>query len=302
MKKSFRCSGLLATGALCASVSASHAHDLWVNAASAHDSEADATTVVTSIGWGHMPLPIAEFINAEQLETYAIVAPDGSVMGLPFEATANDDANMIPGAGAPAGLVEMQGGDAFARRLTFDEEAQPGAWRAHAGVAARVYSTWVDAEGQTVSGSQFEDEIEGATEVVSSAVTVRSSDSFWAIGEWQTPMPADVPLQMIPQSDLSAVAAGDEIVVAIYRDGERISAPEGLEFAAFSETGEASGAADENGDLRIALPEPGTWIVRSKHLEDVAQAGPDYAEFDGRIDAITFTATTAIDVLAGPGM
>lgn len=275
---------------------AAMAHDLWVNASSYHDPEGGTTSVVTSMGWGHTPMPVAEFLNGAQLETYAVVAPDGSTMALPFDAAQNADVNMIPDADAPDGLASMQGGDTFTRRLQFDDAAQEGAWRAHVGLPARVYSTWLDADGQRVSGSQFEDEIEGATEIVSSAVTVRSSDSYWTVGEWEMPMPADVPLQLIPETDLSSLSAGDEVVMAVYRDGERVTPPADASFLALNETTEVPGTVGDDGSLRVTLPEAGMWVIRSKHLEPLAEAGEAYADLEGRIDDVTFTATTAVQV------
>ncbi len=287
---------LAASVAVVVSASVAHSHDLWVNALASYDAEAKTTAVVTSMGWGHMPLPIAEFLPGDRIETYAIVAPDGSVMGLPFDSSLNADVNMIPDDDLPAGLANIQGGDAFARRLVFDETAAGGAWRAHVALPPRVFSTWINASGEEVSGAQFEDEIEGATEIVSSAVTVRSSDSYWSIGDWAEPAPVDVPLQLIPLSDLSAVAAGDEVRFAVFRNGERVTPPAEASFGAFGVAGEATGTVGEDGELRVTLPEAGHWIIRSSHQEDLAAAGPDYADLEGRVDAVTFTATSAVHV------
>jgi len=276
--------------------SAAYGHDMWVNAASAHDAEDGSTTVVTSMGWGHQPLPVAEFIGGDVLDSYAVVAPDGSMLPLPFDATANADVNMVPEGDAPAGLSSLQGGDTFTRRIVFDADAAAGGWRAHAGLPARVYSSWTDADGATVSGPRFADELEDGAEIVSSAVTVRSSDSYWTIGAWSPPAPADVPLQLIPASDPMQAAAGDELIYELYRNGARVTPPDDAEFGAFSAEGEAGGEIDADGNLRVTLPEPGLWIVRSSHREGVAEAGAEYADLEGRIDAITFTATSAVHV------
>lgn len=272
------------------------AHDFWVNAFAFHDAEEQSTSVVTSIGWGHTPMPISEFMAGSRLSAYAIVAPDGTMMSLPYDVAANADVNMMPAGEAVAGLERIQGGDAFVRRVDFGAEAAEGLWRAHAANPAGVYSTWTAADGATVSGARFEDELAEGETLVSSAVSVRTSDAYWTVGAWQMPEPADVPLQLIPQGDLSVVAVGDEIVASVYRNGERVSATENAIFRAISETAEVEGTVDENGDLRITLPEAGFWILRSSHTEAVDAAGAEYAEFAGRISDITFTATMPVDV------
>ncbi len=283
--------------ALAGAGTAAPAHDLWVNAFSAHDAEAGETTVVTSMGWGHSPMPISEFISGERLSAYAVVAPDGTVMPLPFEASTNADVNVVPEGGGLPGLERMQSGDAFVRRVDFGPDAASGAWRAHAANPAGVYSTWTTADGASVSGAKFADELAEGEEIVSSRVTVRSSDAYWSVGEWQTPTPADVPLQLIPQSDLSMVSAGDEVVVSVYRNGEKVSADDAATFRGISETSEIEGTVGDDGNLRITLPDAGYWILRSSHKEPVADAGPEYSEFAGRIDDVTFTATIPVDVL-----
>lgn len=269
------------------------AHDMWVNASTGTDPDSGHLAVVTSIGWGHAPLPISEFVSGARLTAYTIIAPDGTMMPLPVDAEANAEVNMIPeGEGLP-GLAQMQGGDPFARRMILDDEAPEGTWRVHAENPGRVFSTWIEA-GEEVSGSRFADELEAGVEVVSSTVSVRSGDAYWSVSEWTAPQAVDAPLQLLPMSDLAAAQAGDELVFEIWRDGERMAAPEGATLAAFSSGDTIEGTVDAEGALRISLPESGIWVVRSTHYEAVADAGEDYAEFEGRIEDIRFVATVAL--------
>ena len=78
----------LSLAAACVAVTPALAHDMWANAFAETDDEG-TTSVVTSIGWGHSPRPISEFIAGARLSCYDVVSPDGSTIALPYDAEAN---------------------------------------------------------------------------------------------------------------------------------------------------------------------------------------------------------------------
>lgn len=287
--------GLVALSLAAAAAGPAPAHDMWANAFAETDA-AGTTSVFTSIGWGHSPRPLSEFIAGGRVSGYDIVSPDGSVTALPFDAEANADLDLLGQMDTVPGLATAQGGDAFARRLIFGEGTATGTWRVHTGVPARVTTVWINAAGDSVSEPRFADEITEASRIVSSVATTRGATAYWTRGEWTAPAPAPVALELLPLDDLSAARAGDTLSFAIHRDGEPAEGLVDAVVGAIAPSGEeVVGEIADDGTVTITLSEPGFWIVRSTHLEPAEAAGEAFSDFAGRVENIRFIATVAFD-------
>lgn len=271
------------------------AHDMWANAFAETD-EAGTTSVVTSIGWGHSPRPISEFIAGSRLSGYEIVGPDGTAIALPYDTGANAELDLLGQVGEVPGLDVLQGGDAFVRRLIFGEGTAEGTWRVITGVPARVATVWIDTAGASHSQPVFVDEITDAARVVSSVATTRGATAYWVRGAWSQPEPADVALELLPLTDLAAARPGDTLTFAIHREGVPAEGLADATFAAFGPGGEIDGEVRDDGTVSIVLDEPGYWILRSTHFEPADAAGERYGEFAGRVDDIRFIATVAFEL------
>lgn len=286
----------LGLGLLAGSVSA---HDLWVNAMSAGDDghggeAARHSAVVTSAGWGHAPMPLSEFLPGARISAYRVIPPAGEVLDLPFDPEANASVTYDLG-DAPG--ISLHAGDALMRRIVLGENAAQGAWRVHLANPARVFTTWVDADGNRHSAARFVDEIENPQQIVSSAVSVRDATAWWRHGAWQMPEPAGMALEMLPLADPTALRAGEALDVQLYWNGAALEAGQLALLTAFGENGaEAMITETGAGAASLSLPEPGIWVLRAMLEVPVTEAGPDYAEFDGRVDAIRFITTLAVTV------
>ena len=275
------------------------AHDLWINAMSAgndgHGGEAALfSAVVTSVGWGHTPMPLSEFLPGARISAYRVIAPAGDILDLPFDAEVN--ASVSYDLGEATG-ISQQAGDALMRRLVLHEDAAQGAWRVHLGNPARVFTTWIDADGNRRSAARFVDEIEDPQQIISSAVSVRDATAWWRHGTWQTPEPAGLTFEMLPMTDPTALRAGEALDVQLYWNGAALEAGQLALFTAFGESGaEAAITETGAGAASFSLPEPGAWVLRGMLEVPVAEAGPDYAEFAGRVEAIRFITTQAVTI------
>lgn len=273
------------------------AHDLWVNIKSAGDDghggeSALYSAVVTSVGWGHSPMPLSEFLPGARISAYRVITPEGDVLDLPFYPEIN--ASVIYDLGDAPGIT-LQAGDALMRRIVLGEDAEQGAWRVHLANPARVFTTWIDADGNRHSAARFTDEIENPQQIVSTAVSVRDATAWWRHGAWQSPEPAGVPFEMLPLADPTALNAGQALDVQLYWNGAALEAGQLALFTAYGENGAEAVITETGvGTANISLPTSGTWILRAMLEVPVAEAGPDYAEFDGRIDAIRFITTMAL--------
>lgn len=275
---------------------AAQAHDLWVNAHAGQDGA--QSIVVTSIGWGHTPLPLSEFLPGDRISAYALVGPDGSRFDLPVDPAANASVNQ-PVEGL-AGLARLQSGDAMMRRVVLDAAAASGGWRVHVANPARVRTTWIDADGVQRSGARFADEIADAREIVSTAVSQRDATAWWTHGAWSAPAPSDATFEILPGADPSALRAGDTLPVSVVLNGAPLDPGQFALFAGFG-AGEMEPVILETGigAAEYTLPRAGYWLLRAALEVPVAEAGPEYAAFEGRIDSIRFIATLAIQVAPG---
>jgi hypothetical protein len=269
---------------------------MWANAAAETDAEG-TTSVVTSVGWGHSPRPLSEFIAGSRLSGYDLVSPDGSVIPLPYDAEANAELDLLDEMDAVPGLATAQGGDAFVRRLVFQDGTAEGTWRVYTGVPARVATVWVNSAGESASQARFVDEIPEAARIVSSVATTRGATAYWPRGEWSAPAPAPVALELLPLNDLSTARAGDTLSFAVHREGLPAEGLADATFAAIGPDGtETGGTILDDGTATITLAQPGFWIVRSIHFEPAAEAGERYADFAGRVESIRFVATVAFEL------
>lgn len=275
------------------------AHDLWVNAMSAgndgHGGEAALySAVVASAGWGHSPMPLSEFLPGARISAYQMITPTGDRVALPFDPAVNASVNHELG---EATGISLQAGDALMRRIVLREDAPQGAWRVHLANPARMFTTWIDADGNRHSAARFVDEIENLQQIVASAVSVRDATAWWRHGAWQMPEPAGIAFEMLPLADPTALGTGEALEVQLYWNGTPLEAGQLALFTAFGESGaEARITETGAGAARISLPEPGAWVLRGMLDVPVAEAGSDYAEFNGRVDAIRFITTMAVTV------
>ncbi|MCC5992957.1 MAG: DUF4198 domain-containing protein [Rhodobacteraceae bacterium] len=275
------------------------AHDLWVNAMSVgNDGHGDVvalySAVVTSAGWGHTPMPLAEFLPGARISAYRLITPEGDALVLPFDPEVNASVNHDP---VDATGLSLQAGDALMRRIVLREDAPQGAWRVHLANPARVFTTWIDADGNRLSAPRFVDEIENAQQIVSSAVSVRDATAWWRHGAWQMPNPAGIALEMLPLADPTALGAGDALDVQLYWNGVPLEAGHVAMFTAFGDSGTEAGIDETGaGAARISLPEAGSWVLRGMLEVPLAEAGQEYVEFTGRIEAIRFITTLAVTV------
>ncbi|TVP69490.1 MAG: DUF4198 domain-containing protein [Rhodobacteraceae bacterium] len=286
----------LSLGLLAGSASA---HDLWVNAMSAgndgHGSEAALLSdVVTSVGWGHRPMPLSEFLPGARISAYRVITPAGDVLDLPFDADVNASVSYDLG---DATGISLQAGDALMRRIVLHEDAEQGSWRVHLANPARVFTTWIDADGNRRSAARFVDEIETPQQIISTAVSVRDATAWWRHGAWQFPEPAGLTFEMLPLTNPTSLRAGEALEVQLYRNGAALEAGQLALFTAFGESGAEAAITETGAGLAsISLPQPGAWVLRATLDVPLAEAGPDYAEFDGRVDAIRFITTLAVSV------
>lgn len=267
------------------------AHDLWVNAMTS-GVEGTELSVVTSVGWGHTPLPLAEFLPAERISAYRVIDPTGAAMALPFDPAANAGVDH-PLEGVPG--VSLQAGDALMRRLVLADGAPRGAWRVHLSNPPAPRTTWIDAEGVRRAGAVLPDEIEGAQQIVASAVSVRDATAWWTHGAWSAPEPAGAALEMLPANDPTALSPGDTLEVRLYRNGTPLDAGAMALFTAFGASGTEARIIERGpGQAAFTLPDTGPWVLRGMVDVPVAEAGPDFAAFEGRIDTIRFITTLAV--------
>lgn len=287
------CPALAAAVVLGTGLPAAQAHDLWVNAMS-DSGDGPVTAVVTSVGRGHMPLPLAEFLPGDRIGACRVIDPTGVAVALPLDPAANAGVHhLLDGLDG----VSLQTGDALVRRLVLGDGAPQCGWRVHLANPPAPRTTWVDARGLRRAGPVLPDEIEGAQQIVASAVSVRDATAWWTHGARSAPAPSGVALELLPAADPAALVAGDTLEVRLHWNGQPPEAGAMALFTAFGAHG-AEAAIAEHGPGRagFTLPEAGPWLLRAMIDVPVAEAGPDVAGFEGRSGAIRCITTLTVTV------
>ena len=145
---------------------------LGANHASAHNFFVNITesmahppgSIVANIGWGHA-MPMDDFLQGDMLDTYAIYDPGLKKMDFPFSPDTNKAAGGNEGkstANFPGG--KMLAGDAYARKVLFNENSPQGTYQIAASIKKTQFAVWTDQQGREKWGRKTLDQIKDALE------------------------------------------------------------------------------------------------------------------------------------------
>jgi len=246
---------ILALTALCAgSVSA---HSLWVNI---NESFAHPPGhVITSLGWGHA-MPLDDFLGNIEIEKYCLVGPDNAIsqMGLPV---IKQEASTASKSG-----MAIVPGDLGLRKISLTDKAMPGTYQVAAESKATYFTGYVDAKGKNRMVPKPMDEITGAKSVNFSMRYKAVAKSYFSVKKWTPPKPLGQDLEIMPETDITRVRAGDLVKFTITLNGSPVTCDmKGINYLHM--TSNTFGGPDDymltayimNGKAQIRVPSPGAW-------------------------------------------
>lgn len=287
--------GWFAALTLGAAVLPSQAHSLWVNVIKSEESGHH----LSFIGHGHL-LPTEETLvpdwGAVKIEHYDLIAPDGrrASLGIP-------DQTVPPIDKTGNGASVQAGGDIGLRKIVFEPKAAAGVWQIAAATPLSYFVRYKDKSGvERFAGTPIKD-IPDLGSVVSSSVYANYMKTQLTIGEVKvvTPTPPlGHALELVPQSDLGTVRAGDTVSFKVLLSGRPLK-DYGAYFTARSMSfgiDQVQHARLKGGVGSLRVPSAGQWRI------DVSkEAAP--AEFHGmehyatEVQELSLSASFTFDAL-----
>lgn len=257
--------------ALCLTASPAAAHSLWVNV---HESFTHPPGhVLTSLGWGH-EVPMDDFLMSEagavNIVRYDLVGPDGSATPMPLPVVKKEKTTA-----SKTGMV-ITPGDLGLRKIALTEETRPGTYAVTAESKATFFTGYVDAKGKHQMTTKPMDEIKGAKSFDFSTRYKAVATSYIGVKKWTPPVSLGHDLELVPQTDMSKVKAGDVIPFTVMLKGKPVTSDmEAMNFLHM--TSNTFGGPDRymlaayvlDGKAQIRVPTAGEWVASVIIKKDV---------------------------------
>lgn len=248
------------------------AHTLWVNI---HESFAHPPGhALTSLGWGH-EVPLDDFLMSQHgavtVERYDLVGPDGSITKIPLPVIKKEK-EIKSGTG-----MTIIPGDLGLRKIALTENTMPGTYAVVAESKATFFSGYLDKKGKQHIITQPMDKIKGAESFVFSTRYKATAKSYIGIKNWTLPKPAGHDLEIMPETDLSKVRAGDMVRFSVTLKGKPVTSDmDGINYLHMT-SNTFGGGPDKymlasyvvEGQAQIRVPTAGAWVASVMIKKDV---------------------------------
>lgn len=255
---------------------AAQAHHVWLNATKySLDSPAPSTPAKTTIyfGWGDL-FPVHDFINPEQISSFALRSPQGRIQMLQ------------PGSGGfSATPIEL---------------GTPGTYIVTTELVPRISTRIVD-NGQPKSMSIGKNELRGK-KILESKQVRESAKAILNVGRSKDRSATTVVgkgLELVPTIDPAQLRDGDYLTLKVYLNGKPLtrpyfySAPELVAtYLGFSSDGSNALTLDAEGDgtVRMRINRQGIWQVYGSFAE------PAPPEIDEKVDKIEYKNSLTFEI------
>ncbi|MCG8553045.1 MAG: DUF4198 domain-containing protein [Desulfobacterales bacterium] len=262
MLRKLKLAGLtLALTALCTGTV--YAHALWVNINESFTHPPGH--VITSLGWGHA-MPLDDFLMSEagavEIEKYSLVGPDNSITPIPLPVIKQENAT-----NSKTGMTIVPG-DLGLRKISLTDKTIPGTYQVTAESKATYFTGYVDAKGKHKMTTKPMDEIKGAKSFNFSTRYKAVGKSYFGIERWTQPKPVGYELEILPETDMSAVKAGDLVKFTVTLNGKPLTCDmKGMNYLHM--TSNTFGGPDQymltayimEGKAQIRVPTAGAWMA-----------------------------------------
>ncbi len=271
-----------------------HAHSLWVNI---NESFAHPPGhVITSLGWGHA-MPLDDFLVSEagaiEIETYSLVGPDNSITPIPLPVIKQEEASQ-----SKTGMAIVQG-DLGLRKISLTDKTTPGTYQVAAESKATYFTGYVDAKGKHKMTTKPMDEIKGVRSIDFSTRYKATGKSYFGIEKWTEPTPLGHDLEIMPETDMSNVKAGDLVKFTVTLKGKPLTCDmQGMNYLHM--TSNTFGGPDGymltayimNGKAQIRVPTPGAWLTMVM-VKKVVTKDNELKDLAGKCQSIYYGASVS---------
>ena len=252
----------------------SNAHKLFIYS---HQSPSEPQTMVT-IGYGH-ELPTDSFlstdVNTIRLDTYRLHGPDQS--SFDFEPP---EPKLKASTRTPSNLL-VRPGSLAAHLISYDDSSVQGTYQVTTTSIPQYYIEYKNGKGRNKVARSSLDELKDADGVESVKTAWRYTffaKTIFSVNQWSDPQPVGQMVEIIPQTNLAEVKAGDLVVFKVLFNGRPFRIPF-LNLEATNRSFAAGGgpnsftlsSAISDGRAQFRFPNAGQWLVTTKVSLDISQ-------------------------------
>jgi uncharacterized GH25 family protein len=211
-------------------------------------------------------MPLDDFLMSEagaiEIEKYSLVGPDNSITPIPLPVIKQEKATE-----SKTGMTIVPG-DLGLRKISLTDKTMPGTYQVTAESKATYFTGYVDASGKHKMVTKPMDEIKGAKSFDFSTRYKAVGKSYFGIEKWTQPELMGYELEILPETDMSNVKAGDLVKFTVTLNGKPLTCDmKGMNYLHM--TSNTFGGPDQymltayimGGKAQIRVPTPGAWMA-----------------------------------------
>ncbi len=249
---------LALAGTLVAASVAAPTHTLWINVVPEYEKH-----VIASIGYGDL-MPASEILTPDwgpmTLETYEVVAPDGTRGSLGVPKLVTQEKRQLP-----FGMSVQADSDIGVRKLAFGATTIKGTYQLAGQTPLVRLINYRDENGKEQTSEKPLSELKNVAEVHGTELEINFMKAAFSVGGWSEPAPVGHPLEIMPLSDLSEVHGGDVVRFKVLLNGNAFI-PKGHDTqitASNMSFGDRWGMRSElkYGEGEFRIPQAGLWRI-----------------------------------------
>ncbi len=272
-----------------------NAHSLWVNINKSF-LVPPQDHVITSLGFGHT-MPLDDFLVSKsgriEIEKYSLVGPDNSISNL-VPPVIKDETSTTSKTG-----MEIVPGDLGLRKISLTDISIPGTYQVAAESKATYFSGYVDANGKNRMAAKPMDEIKDAKSFTFSLRYKATAKSYFSVEKWSQPKPLGYDLEIIPETDITNVRAGDLVTFTIRLNGKPLTCDmKSMKYLHMDSN--TFGSPDQymlsayimDGKAQIRVPTAGAWRA-SVMVEQEVTKDNEFKELAKKCKSVKYAASVS---------
>ena len=277
--------------------SSAMSHSLWINLYESFSHPPGHA--LSCLGWGHA-VPMDDFMTSQagavEIETYDLIAPDGSrsSLGIPDikkEKQKTTDSGMT-----------IEGGELGLRKIGLTGLSKKGTYQVTASSKATYFTGYIDKNGKMKMATKPMDEIKDAKSFKFSTRYKADAKSYMTIGEWTAPKASGSAIEITPLSDLSKLKKGDLAEFEVTLNGTKLNCDmHGMNY--LFATSNTYRGPDKfslcsyimDGKAQIRIPTAGQWVINVLVKKEVKKDN-ELKDLYGKCESIYYGSSVSINV------
>lgn len=277
--------------------SSAMAHALWVNVFESFAHPPGHALV--ALGWGHS-VPLDDILATNhailKLKSYEVIDPDMERTAMPMPIIKMEKEHKTS-----SGVI-IQKGDLGIRKIGLTKDSTPGTYQIVAESKESFFTSYIDKKGKSKFVGLSMDKVKNYKEMQMSIKYIANAKSFMTVKKWTPPQPLGYDLEIIPDTDLSKLKAGELVKFKVTYMGRPVSVVgDKIQYLTLSSNtyggpdGFFLSAYVMNGKAQFRIPTAGQWVA-SLFFKQPVKGNKKLAHLKNKCKTIFYSGTVSFTV------